>query len=121
MLGLVREPTTFAIVKNKPVLGLPGYPTSCLLNAYLMLGPALRKMGRLAPKNDNIVQAILGERAAGSPDRVRFQTVKLVEGTAIPVIKESGAITGMAYADGYIVVPQGAVLEKGARVSVSLF
>jgi molybdopterin biosynthesis enzyme len=108
-------------VKNKPVLGMPGYPTSCLLNAYLLLGPAIRKMGRMPHKNNLNTGATLGERVVGSLDRMRFQTVKITDGTAFPIIKESGAITGMAYADGYIVLPAGNVLEKGSEVTVTLF
>ena len=115
------KPTTFAVVKNKPVLGMPGYPTSCLLNAYLLLGPAIRKMGRMPHKNNLNTGATLGERVVGSLDRMRFQTVKITDGTAFPIIKESGAITGMAYADGYIVLPAGNVLEKGSEVTVTLF
>ncbi len=115
------KPTTFAVVKNKAVLGLPGYPTSCLLNAYLLLAPAIRKMGRLPLKSALTARAVLAERVAAGPDRVRFQTVRLESGKADPVFKESGAITGMAYADGYIVIQEGCVLEKGAEVEVFLF
>ncbi|MCX8175771.1 MAG: molybdopterin molybdotransferase MoeA, partial [Candidatus Bathyarchaeota archaeon] len=37
------KPTLFGLVNGKPVFGMPGYPTSCLSNAYLMLIPAVRK------------------------------------------------------------------------------
>jgi molybdopterin molybdotransferase len=115
------KPATFAVVQDKPVLGMPGFPTSCLLDAYLLLAPAVRKMGRVPGRASVEIQATLAERVAGAPDRVRFQTVKLSEGKALPVIKESGAITAMAYADGYIVVPQGGAVEAGAGVTVTLF
>jgi molybdenum cofactor synthesis domain-containing protein len=115
------KPTTFAVVKNKPVLGMPGYPTSCLINAYLLLGPVIRKMGHMPQKPNSNIQAKLGERITGGKDRMRFQTVRFIDGRAYPINKESGAITGTAYADGYVIVPVDAAIEKETEVSVTLF
>jgi molybdenum cofactor synthesis domain-containing protein len=115
------KPTAFAVVKNKPVLGMPGYPTSCLLNAYLLLGPAVRKMGHMPQKHNLNMRVPLGERVAGGRDRIRFQTVRVADGIAYPIIKESGAITGTAYADGYFSVPVDAIMEKGSEVTVTFF
>src|SRR5258708_10103943 len=38
------KPTVFGHVEGKPVLGMPGYPTSCLSNGYLLLVPLLRRI-----------------------------------------------------------------------------
>ena len=38
------KPTLFGHVEGRPVFGMPGYPTSCLSNAYILLVPALRRM-----------------------------------------------------------------------------
>jgi molybdopterin molybdotransferase len=81
----------------------------------------VRKMGNMPQKYNLNIQARLGETVSGGKDRVRFQTVRVAEGTAYPIIKESGAITGTAYADGYIIVPMDAVIEKGAEVTVTVF
>ena len=115
------KPTTFAMVNGKPVLGMPGYPTSCLLNAHLLLGPAVRKMGHLPARHNLCIQAKLGGRVVGSSDRQRFQTVRLDGEIANPIFKESGAITGTARADGFIVVPERTAIEKGAQVTVTFF
>jgi molybdopterin molybdotransferase len=49
-------------------------------------------------------------------------TVKLERGEAIPVFKESGAITSIAEADGYIEIAENIdLLEKGEPVTVTLF
>src|SRR5687768_2305680 len=45
------KPTVFGRVNGKPVFGMPGYPTSCLSNAYMLLVPALRAMARLKPRD----------------------------------------------------------------------
>ncbi|MBA7467616.1 Molybdopterin molybdenumtransferase [subsurface metagenome] len=116
------KPTLFALVSGKPVLGMPGYPTSCLLNAYLLLLPALRKMARLLPKRRVTVAARLGERVPGSLGRRQFLPVRLEADTAMPIFKESGAITSTATADGYIVIAENTdILEKGEPVTVTLF
>jgi len=41
---------------------------------------------------------------------------------AVPAYKESGAITSMAHADGYIEIPANVdLVEKGEQVRVVLF
>ncbi|MEW6069455.1 MAG: gephyrin-like molybdotransferase Glp [Candidatus Thermoplasmatota archaeon] len=116
------KPTLFGIVKNKPIFGLPGYPTSCLLNTYLLLLPALRKLARLPQKEERVVKAKLAKRVHGSLGRKFFLTVKLEEELAIPVFKESGAITSISEAQGYVEIPENVdVLEKGEEVEVKLF
>lgn len=116
------KPTLFALVRGKPFLGMPGYPTSCLINAYLLILPALRKMAHLPPKRTITVSAELGERVSGSIGRRQFLPVRLSVDIAMPIFKESGAITGTAKADGYIVISENTdILEKGEPVVVTLF
>jgi molybdopterin molybdotransferase len=84
--------------------------------------PALRKMARLPSKRRQIINARLGERVPGSVGRRQFLPVKVDGDTAIPIFKESGAISGTARADGYIVINENIdILEKGEPVTVTLF
>jgi molybdenum cofactor synthesis domain-containing protein len=116
------KPTIFAMVEGKPLMGMPGYPTSCLINAYHFLLPAVRKMARLPPRKGDTVRAKLSRRVPGSTGRRQFLTVKLVGDEAVPVFKESGAITSIADADGYIEIAENIdLLEKGDPVVVTLF
>jgi molybdopterin biosynthesis enzyme len=116
------KPTIFAMVEGKPLMGMPGYPTSCLINAYHFLLPAVRKMARLPPRKGDTVRAKLSRRVPGSTGRRQFLTVKLVGDEAVPVFKESGAITSIADADGYIEIAENIdLLEKGDAVTVTLF
>ncbi|MHA1428702.1 MAG: molybdopterin-binding protein, partial [Candidatus Helarchaeota archaeon] len=41
------KPTLCGITQKKMILNLPGYPTSCLTNGYVLLVPLLRKMASL--------------------------------------------------------------------------
>lgn len=116
------KPTIFAIIEGKPLMGMPGYPTSCLINSYLLLVPAIRKMAHLPPRTGDTVKAKLSRRVPGSTGRRQFLTVKLVGDEAVSVFKESGAITSIAEADGYIEIPENIdMLEKGDIVTVTLF
>ena len=115
------KPTAFAVIKGKAVLGMPGYPTSCLINAYLLLAPAVRKMAHLPAGNKAEVAAKLGESIKGAAGRVMFLPVRLEGNKVYSVFKDSGAITSVARADGYVVVPQDTELPEGAGVSVTLF
>jgi molybdenum cofactor synthesis domain-containing protein len=116
------KPVAFAMAQDKPVLGLPGNPTSCLIDAYLLLAPALRQMAHLPPARERVVKARLGRDERGSGDRRLFLTVWLKDGKAYSAFKESSAITSTADADGYISVPEDTpVLKKGTVVDVTLF
>ena len=116
------KPTLFALVAGKPVFGMPGYPTSCLINTYLLLVPAVRQMARLPPKTEKTMKARLAKRVVSSTGRKQFLTVKIKGDLAYPVFKQSGAITSMTEADGYIVLPINVdVVEKNQEVTVFLF
>jgi len=116
------KPTIFAMVQGKPLMGMPGYPTSCLINTYLFLLPAIRKMAHLPPRRGESIEARLARRVPGSVGRKQFLTVRLEGDEAVPVFKESGAITSVAEADGYIEIAENIdLLEKGEPVTVTLF
>jgi molybdopterin molybdotransferase len=115
------KPTMFALIEGKPVFGMPGHPTSCVLNSYLFVSPALRKMARLPQKRAEKVSATMTEKTSGDKVRVQFMTVRVDGDKATPVFRESGAITSIARADGYIEIPAGGQVEKGEQVTVTLF
>ncbi|MHA2383043.1 MAG: molybdopterin molybdotransferase MoeA [Candidatus Thorarchaeota archaeon] len=116
------KPTLYGIAKNKPVFGMPGYPTSCLSNAYIFLIPAVRQMARIPPAHQNTLHAKISKRLVSSSGRQQFLTVRIRDGIAYPVYKHSGAITSMATADGYIILPVNLdVIEEGEMVEVTLF
>ncbi|MFA5910163.1 MAG: gephyrin-like molybdotransferase Glp [Vicinamibacterales bacterium] len=116
------KPTVFGTIQGKPMFGMPGYPTSCLSNAYLLLVPALREIARLGPRFTPTVSLPLGQRIVSTTGRHQFYTVKIVDGQAMPAFKASGDITSMSQADGYIEIPaQTDIVEKGEVVDIRLF
>ena len=116
------KPTAFGRIGKRLVFGMPGYPSSCLSNAYLLLVPALRRMARLPEHQPMIVRAPLARRIISTTGRHQFYTVRLVDGAAVPAFKASGDITSMSHADGYIEIPaQTDIVEAGQTVEVRLF
>ena len=116
------KPTAFGLIGGKLVFGMPGYPTSCLSNAYMLLVPVLRRMAHLPPHLLRSVTVPLGQRVVSTTGRHQFYTVRVVDGIALPAFKASGDITSMALADGYIEIPaQTEIVEKGELVEVKLF
>jgi molybdopterin molybdotransferase len=116
------KPTAFGRVAGKLFFGMPGYPTSCLSNAYVILAPALRRMARLAPEAARHIALPLSQRISSTPNRHQFYTVRVVNGLAEPAFKASGDITSMSLADGYIEIPAGSGgVEQGEVVEVRLF
>ena len=116
------KPTAFGVIDGRPVFGLPGYPTSCLTNAYVLLAPALRRIARLPPARTNQVVVPLGRRVVSAPGRHQFYTVRIEDGVAMPAFKASGDITSMSHADGYIEIAlETNAVEAGEMVTVTLF
>ena len=116
------KPTAFAMVDDKPFFGMPGNPTSCLSNAYILLVPYLRATARLPLYAPRTVRVPLGTRIVSPAGRHQFYTVRLRDGVASPAFKGSGEITSLSQADGYIEIPSDqSTVEAGAEVTVTLF
>jgi molybdenum cofactor synthesis domain-containing protein len=116
------KPTLFARVNGIPFFGMPGNPTSCLSNAYILLVPFLRATARLPLYAPRTVQARLGRRIVSPAGRHQFYTVQLRDGAAFPAFKGSGDITSLSQADGYIEIPPDqSTVEEATAVTVTLF
>jgi molybdenum cofactor synthesis domain-containing protein len=116
------KPTAFALVDGRPLFAMPGNPTSCLSNAYLLLVPYLRAVARLPPFEPRTVRVPLGRRIESPATRHQIYTVRVTDGVANPAFKGSGEITSLSNADGYIEIPSGqSVVESGTMVEVTLF
>jgi len=116
------KPTAFGLVHGKPFFGMPGYPSSCLSNAHILLVPALRRIARLPPHAVKTITLPLARRVVSTSGRHQFYTVRVADGTAVPAFKASGDITSMSQADGYFeIAAETDVIEQGELVEVTLF
>ncbi|UCE36408.1 MAG: molybdenum cofactor biosynthesis protein [Thermoplasmata archaeon] len=116
------KPLLLGQVEKKLVLGTPGYPTACLIDGYVFMAPMIRKLAHLPAIQRQKVKAKISRRVVSTLGRQQFLTVRLENGEAIPVFKESGAITSMAEAVGFVEIPANVdLVEKGDSVEVVLF
>jgi molybdopterin molybdotransferase len=116
------KPTIFGMASGRPVFGMPGNPTSCLSNAFLLVAPLLRRIARLPPQPDSVVPARLARRVSSPAGRHQFYPVRLEAGDAIPAFKGSGDITSLAGADGYFEIAEDVYqVEAGTLVEVRRF
>lgn len=120
------KPLCLAVCDGKPVVILPGFPTSAMFTFHDMVVPVLRRMAGLPPRIDAQVSARLPLRVASELGRTEFVMVSLVEGrdglAAYATGKGSGAITSFTQADGFIRIEALADhLPAGGQVQVTLF
>ena len=116
------KPTGLGLIEGKPVFAMPGYPTSCLSNAHILLVPLLRRIARLAPPVRRTFSVPIAQRVLSAIGRHQFYTVRIENGTAVPAFKASGDITSMSRADGYVEIPADVdAIEAGTPVDVTLF
>ena len=120
------KPLCLAVCNGKPVIILPGFPTSAMFTFHDMIVPVLRRMAGLPPRSDAKVAAKIPVRIASELGRTEFVMVSLVEGDtgliAYPTGKGSGAITSFAQADGFLKIDALAdQMPAGAECEVTLF
>src|ERR1700724_3553955 len=120
------KPLCLAVCDGKPVVILPGFPTSAMFTFHDMIVPVLRRMAGLPPRSDAKVTAKIPVRIASELGRTEFVMVSLVEGNdgliAYPTGKGSGAITSFAQADGFLKIDALAdQMPAGSKAEVTLF
>ena len=116
------KPTIFGIADGTPVFGMPGNPTSCLSNAYLLVAPLLRTIARLPAPPDAVIHARLARPVFSPRGRHQFYPVRLEGGDAVPAFKGSGDITSLAGADGYFEIAADIErVDEGTLVEVRRF
>jgi putative molybdopterin biosynthesis protein len=120
------KPLCLAVCDGKPVVILPGFPTSAMFTFHDMIVPVLRRMAGLPPRSDAKVTAKVPVRIPSELGRTEFVMVSLVEGNdgliAYPSGKGSGAITSFAQADGFLKIDALAdQMPAGTEAEVTLF
>jgi putative molybdopterin biosynthesis protein len=114
------KPTLFGIIKGKPCLGLPGFPTSALTVFAELAAPAIEKALGTRPlsrrRRGRLAQPVRSE------GRRQMLAVSLAGELIVPVDKGSGSITTLSRADGVVEIPPEVdYLERGEEVEVRLF
>lgn len=118
------KPTLIGLIgpDEQVLVGLPGYPVAALVVFESLVAPFLRANSFLPIEDAPVIKLRLSRRFHTSRGRTHQLLVKIQEDGAIPILKDSGAITALAEADGYIEIPKNIeILEEGTVVDVKLF
>lgn len=116
------KPFLHASAGGKPVLGLPGSPSACLVAFEVFARPALLALCGAARRERPALPVRLAEAASGRPGRARLLWARIEPGgLARPLGKDAAQIRGPALADALLLVPSDAgELAAGAQVTAWL-
>ena len=102
------KPLCLGIAQNKPVIVLPGFPTSAIFTFHAFVAPLIRGWAGLPPEATEDITARVPVRIASELGREEFVLVSLIESDegpiAFPIGKGSGAVTSFSQADGFLAI-----------------
>jgi len=120
------KPICLAAAGEKPVVILPGFPTSAIFTFHEFVAPLIRDLGGLAREAREIRSARLAVKTQSERGRLEYLLVGLVEGeagrlSAYPMGKGSGSVTSFSRADGFVRIDRNTErVDEGAPVEVTL-
>ena len=119
------KPLCLAVIGDKPLVVLPGFPTSAIFTFHAFVAPVIRARAGLAPEAARTVTARVPVRIASELGREEFVLVSLVAGDhgpiAFPTAKGSGAVTAFSQADGFLTIDAlAAALDAETSAEVTL-
>ncbi|HEY6022899.1 MAG TPA: molybdopterin biosynthesis protein [Pseudolabrys sp.] len=102
------KPLCLGVVGDKPIVVLPGFPTSAIFTFHAFVAPVIRARAGLPAEAAATISARVPVRVVSELGRKEFVLVSLVEGDqatiAFPIGKGSGAVTSFSQADGFVEV-----------------
>jgi molybdenum cofactor synthesis domain-containing protein len=103
------KPTLLAAARNRPIVGIPGYPVSAVVSFREFVRPLLYNMQGLRAPEPDTVEAFLGRKLpskAGLEEHVRVILGKVGNrAIAIPLSGGAGMMTSLVRADGILRIP----------------
>jgi putative molybdopterin biosynthesis protein len=121
------KPLCLAVTAGKPVVVLPGFPTSAIFTFHEFVAPVIRAFAGLQVEQTERLPATLPLRVASERGRTEYLLVSVVQGPgendlmAYPTGKGSGAVTAFSQADGFIAIgPHVEGVPAGTPVEVQL-
>lgn len=116
------KPFLFALLGGRPVLGLPGSPSACLVAFEVFARPALLRLAGAAHIHRPRAWLPLSEPCEGRPGRARFLWASLdPDGRVRPVGRDAAQVRGPALAQALVRIAEGAGdVAEGERVETWL-
>ncbi|HEY1299900.1 MAG TPA: molybdopterin biosynthesis protein [Stellaceae bacterium] len=106
------KPLCLAVTGKKPIVVLPGFPTSAIFTFHEFVAPVIRAYAGLPGQRAERLPATLPLRVASERGRTEYLMVSLARTgngdalAAYPTAKGSGAVTAFSQADGFIAIGQ---------------
>jgi putative molybdopterin biosynthesis protein len=118
------KPLCLAVAQGKPIVVLPGFPTSAIFTFHSFVAPVIRALAGLPAEAAETVTAEVPVRIASEMGRQEFVLVSLVAGdkgpVAFPTPKGSGSVTAFSQADGFLAIDAlASSLDAGSRAEVT--
>jgi putative molybdopterin biosynthesis protein len=119
------KPLCLAVIGDKPLVVLPGFPTSAIFTFHSFVAPIIRARAGRPLEAARTVSARVPVRIPSELGREEFVLVSLVaaeEGLiAFPTGKGSGAVTAFSQADGFFAIDAlASALDAGSQAEVTL-
>lgn len=120
------KPVILAVVRGKPVIGLPGYPVSAYIGFENFVTPIIQKMGRRPERLTENLEAHISRRLVSSLKHKEYVRVKVGKVgdkfVAAPLARGAGAAMSLVRADGFCVIEQSSEgVEAGEKVKIELY
>jgi len=119
------KPLCLAAIEGKPLVVLPGFPTSAIFTFHAFVAPIIRVRAGLPPEAARTIEATVPVPITSDLGRQEFVLVALADGddgaVAFPTPKGSGSVTSFSQADGFIAIEAlASALPAGTRARVTL-
>jgi putative molybdopterin biosynthesis protein len=119
------KPLCLAVIGDKPLVVLPGFPTSAIFTFHAFVAPIIRARAGLPREGARRAQARVPVRIASELGREEFVLVSLIAADdgliAFPTGKGSGAVTTFSQADGFLAIDALATaLDADSEAEVTL-
>jgi len=119
------KPICLAAHCGKPVVILPGFPTSAVFTFHEFVAPVILMLGGRPALQRSSVEARLAVKVNSEIGRTEYLLVGLVAGdrhlAAYPMGKGSGSVTTFSRADGFVTIGRhDEIVEAGSPVTVRL-
>lgn len=120
------RPVILAVVQGKPVIGLPGYPVSCMLTAELFTQELLHEFQHKPLPRQKTVKAKLSRQVDSRFGVEEFLRVALEAGSphpmVVPLARGASLISTLTQAHGLLRIgPETDKLNAGEIVAIELF
>lgn len=120
------KPICLAVTAGKPLVVLPGFPTSAIFTFHEFVAPIIRQLGGLREQQRDELSARLAVKVNSQVGRTEYLLVGLFQLSshdlplAFPLGKGSGSVTSFSTADGFVTIDRRTELvDAGTVVAVT--